>query len=103
MQTSLEPSVGYLDPPFNPMVTKYDLILTGEGKHVTLTPALTEAAASGSIHLNGRPLKSGTTSQELHLEYTWCEGLFACCVAMRETWSERPWSHRSIQGPCAAV
>ena len=91
--------MGYLDPPFNPMQTKYDLILTGEGQRVTLTPALTEAAASGSIHVNGHPLKSGATSQELHLEYTWCESLFARCVAMCETWSVRTWTHRSIQGP----
>jgi hypothetical protein len=33
---------------------------------------LTEAAASGSILVNGLAVHSGATSQKLHVEYTWC-------------------------------
>jgi hypothetical protein len=72
MQTSLKPSVGYLDPPFDPSVTQYDLILTGQGQEVSVAATLTEAAASGSILVNGLAVHSGATSQKLHVEYTWC-------------------------------
>jgi hypothetical protein len=84
------------------MVTKYDLILTGEGQRVTFIPSLTEAAASGSIHVNGHPLKSGATSQELHLEYTWCEALLLVCGDVREL--ERASVEPTLHArPCAAV